>query len=163
MTMPPANDIELPLLKVIEEAGGVLDSSVAAQTVTKYYPELTKEDLASKLDSGGLRWPNRVQWARQYLVNKGDLTPPSRRTWSISGQGRERLKREFPTWRPRYSTRIDPLSVGSEAVEHPRLPGAPPLEPSSANPQEELEASRRKIVEAVELEVLRRVKELSPS
>src|SRR6267143_3811130 len=102
MTMPPANDIELPLLKAIEAAGGVLDSSVAAQTVTEYYPELTKEDLASRLDSGGLRWPNRVQWARQSLVDKGDLIPPSRGTWAISDRGRERLKRQFPNWRPRY-------------------------------------------------------------
>ena len=83
---------EIPLLSVLDEAGG----SAAASEVIKALGlqldgRLMPNDYES-LNSGAIRWENRAQFVRLKLVQAGDMAGDSRRgVWEISQQGRRRV------------------------------------------------------------------------
>ncbi len=92
MAIPSEKDIELPLLQEIEAAGGQAKPSDLYDKVAKHFPQLTPADQkATHPRSGLLIWANRVAWARQHLVNKGELDASIRGTWKITEKGRARL------------------------------------------------------------------------
>lgn len=92
MAFPKQGEIELPLLKAIRELGGRASPKDVYPVVTKAFPQLTEEDLATRLPSSPstYRWHNLVQWSRQALVDKGDLDGSTRGVWKLTAQGRER-------------------------------------------------------------------------
>jgi len=80
--------IELPLLQVLAEMpGGEAKPGEIYPRLEKRFPELTNEDLAEQLDSGDFKWKNRVQWVRQSLISKGEMSSPSRGIWAITDRG----------------------------------------------------------------------------
>jgi len=87
MALPAEKEIRLPLLKVIADAGGELSMRDAIAGVEAYFPEITAADKKLERASGGLTWPNRVQWVRQYLVSKGYLYREPRGLWRITPEG----------------------------------------------------------------------------
>ena len=92
MAIPSEKDIELPLLQEIEAAGGEARPSDLYDKVARHFPQLTPSDQKlSHQRSGLLIWANRVAWARQHLVNKGELDASIRGTWEITEKGRARL------------------------------------------------------------------------
>ncbi|MBN1856928.1 MAG: winged helix-turn-helix domain-containing protein [Dehalococcoidia bacterium] len=105
MSLPQEKDIRIPLLTVIAEAGGELRMRDAIAAVEKHFPELTAEDKLLERASGGLAWPNRIQWVRQYLVSKGFLYREPRGVWRITPEGRVHLE-----------------SSGKNEPPHPQLP-----------------------------------------
>lgn len=106
---PRQADIEVPLLKVINDSGGELRMKDAVRLVTSLFPRLTEDELSKKLPSGvGNYWVNRVQWARQHLVSIGELDRSTRGIWRITEKGRNRLLGETPSQkRPSQSTLQD--------------------------------------------------------
>ncbi len=93
--MPKQALIEVPLLQVLAEMpGGEAKPSDVYPRLEKRFPELTKADLAEQLDSGGSKWTNRVQWVRQSLVSKGEMSSPSRGSWAITDRGHARIATE---------------------------------------------------------------------
>lgn len=92
MAIPSEKDIELPLLKEIEAAGGEAKPSELDDKVARYFPELTLADRQIRHPrSGALIWSNRVRWARQHLVNKGEIDASIRGIWKITDKGRSRI------------------------------------------------------------------------
>jgi restriction system protein len=92
--MPQQKDIELPLLKALVALGGKAKAQDVYDEVEKFFPQLTEADRAESLPSGGTRWINRIQWARQSLLDRGELTSGGWGIWAITDRGRERLQRE---------------------------------------------------------------------
>lgn len=103
MKIPNQENLELPLLKVLADAGGSLTLTEAISKVKEYYPDLTDEDKASTLTSGGNRLNNRIQWTRKGLVLNGEMDGSVRGLWKITERGRQRLAREWNNWKPDYS------------------------------------------------------------
>lgn len=154
MAIPLQKSIELPLLKALAKAGGQLKMKEAVEKVEKYFPKLTDGDKASRLESGGTRWINRVQWVRQRLVEKGEVDSPERGVWRITDAGRTRLEKEFSEWKPEYSQQdftITPSERAPIAREEP-----------AGDPREELENAWETLVELTKGEILKRVQELPP-
>jgi restriction system protein len=94
MTLPRLPEIEVALLKALVALRGQAPANQVYPEVTKRFPELTAEQLAEVLPSGGNRWTNRIQWVRLRLVEKGEMTSPAYGVWAISEKGRGRIKRE---------------------------------------------------------------------
>jgi len=93
MAIPIQESIELPLLRVIADAGGELPLKEAVMQVAAFFPELTEEDKNRRLSSGyGLIFANRVQWCRQRLVELGHLYREPRGVWRITPQGKTFLE-----------------------------------------------------------------------
>jgi restriction system protein len=75
-----------PVLRALKELGGSGTVSEVVELVAKF--EAVPEDVQKeKLNSGGLRFNNQVQFARQYLVWEGLLESSSRGVWSLTERG----------------------------------------------------------------------------
>jgi restriction system protein len=96
MAFPKQFEVEIPLLKVIDELGGRVKPKEVYPLITKAFPNLTEEDLAARLPSSPstFKWHNLVQWSRQALIDRGDLDGSIRGVWKITDQGKSRLKKE---------------------------------------------------------------------
>ncbi len=160
MALPPKDNIHLPLLKVMAEAGGSLSAHDAIQQVKRFYPDLTPEDLASRLDSGGNRLNNRIQWARQDLVLTGDSERGTTGIWKITDKGRQRLEREWSSWKAEY------YKTSGHAASTPAqntIPLVGQFTVPAIDPLEALEQARLELVRRVQEEVLERLHNVDPS
>lgn len=85
---------ELPLLDVLDAAGGRLPTREAVAAVgERVADQLTPMDH-DVMNQGQERWESRVQFTRLRLVEAGLLEKNSPRgVWEISDAGRQRLKR----------------------------------------------------------------------
>ena len=104
MAIPSEKDIELPLLQEIEAAGGEAEPSKLYDKVARHFPQLTSADQKARHPRSGLLiWTNRVQWARQHLIYKGEVDGSTRGVWKITEKGRARIRaisRPAPPPRP---------------------------------------------------------------
>lgn len=94
MPFPKQHEIEIPLLRVIEQLGGAARPKDVYPLITKSFAhQLTEEELAARLPSSPstFKWHNLVQWSRQTLVDSGDLDGSTRGLWRITDSGRKRL------------------------------------------------------------------------
>ena len=89
--LPTQREIEIPLLEVLVEIGGEGIPRDIYPLVTRKLPQITDEDLAERLPSGGSKWTNRIQWVRQRLVEKGEIDGSTPGVWRITEAGQERL------------------------------------------------------------------------
>ena len=76
--IPRQADIEVPLLQTLLDLGGKARPKEVLNRILKYFPALTESDRAQVLIGGGNRWENRIAWARQALVWKGEMGPVTR-------------------------------------------------------------------------------------
>jgi len=77
------------VLDALREQGG----SAAPRDVYEIVARLAKvpdEKRFAKLGGGGLRFPNQVAWARQYLHWEGLIASPKRGLWMLTESGRTR-------------------------------------------------------------------------
>lgn len=148
--------MDLPLLRVIADAGGQLPMSTAIDNVTMLYREITPEDLAGRLKNGVSRWRNSVQWTRQRLLLKGELDGSVRGVWRITDKGKARVEREWSSWKPVYR---QVLAAGT-------LTGTVKVKDESQdeqNPQEVLDGALDKLNEDLETEILSILSNIEPS
>jgi restriction system protein len=97
MVMPKQSEIEIPLLEVLISLEGQGKPKEIYPMVTKKFPNLTQEDLDERMESGGNKWTNRIQWVRQKLVDSGEIHNPQRGVWAITDKGRNRVNSPIPT------------------------------------------------------------------
>lgn len=90
--IPKMSEMELPVLKALDRLGGKGKPKQVYPLVQAEFPGLTEEDLAEKLKHGESAFNNRVQWARQRLIEAGDMGSGGRGIWVLTDQGRARLK-----------------------------------------------------------------------
>jgi hypothetical protein len=87
----PLEDYKAPLLSVLLEMGG----SGPARTVIKRVGDRLRQRLSgmdrARYGSGGVRWENRVQFARLRLVEGGLIEKESPKgTWELTAIGRSK-------------------------------------------------------------------------
>jgi hypothetical protein len=89
---------EIPILRALHEHGG----RAAAREVVDRVGELVDDHLTpldrEMVETGGIRWQARVQFARLRMKEHGQLKSDSPRgIWELTDEGRERLRREQAT------------------------------------------------------------------
>ncbi len=127
----------------------------AKEKVKRFYPDLTQEDLTSRLDSGGNRLNNRIGWARQDLVLSGDVERTTTGIWVITAKGKQRLEQEWSTWKPEYYKVPSPRpQTVVQPVAQPQSGGGDPIE--------QLEQARRVLIGHVQGEILERLHAVDP-
>jgi len=86
-------EYELPMLQALIELGGSAPSRAVIDLVgSKIKDRLTDLDK-EKLNSGAIRWENRIQFVRLRLVQQGLMSKETGRgVWAISDQGRVRVE-----------------------------------------------------------------------
>ena len=94
MALPKQDEIEVPLLEELERMGGEVPPSELYPKVTKHFPHITQADLNLTTRQGGSLWENRIQFARQKLVENKQVDSSTRGIWRITDSGRSRLREE---------------------------------------------------------------------
>ncbi|WJQ81013.1 restriction endonuclease [Brevibacillus brevis] len=107
MVMPSQTEIEKPLLQTLYELGGQANPQQVYSVLRAKFPELTQEDLEETLISGGNKWTNRIQWVRQKLITKGDMSSPQRGIWAITDQGRNKITIEQVESTPQLTNLVE--------------------------------------------------------
>src|SRR5688572_11766939 len=92
MPLPKLKDVEIALLRALAAVGGQAPANKVYPQVSKQFPDLTAEQLAEALPSGGNRWTNRIQWVRLHLVQKGEMASVGHGIWAITDKGRARIQ-----------------------------------------------------------------------
>lgn len=94
MAFPTQAEIEIPLLQALEVAGGEAEPGELYGPLADRFPAITSVERQERHEVSGLpKWPNRVQWARQRLVGKGEIDGSQRGVWKITDAGRARVAR----------------------------------------------------------------------
>jgi len=113
MAIPLEKDIELPLLREIEDAGGEARPSDLYDRVARHFPQLTQADREARYErTGQLIWPNRVQFARNDLLKNGEVDASTRGIWRITDRGRARLGVVSPPSLPSLTPTPTPSTIG---------------------------------------------------
>lgn len=131
VALPTRRNLELPILRVIHDAGGGLSPPQVYPLLQSLYPGLTDVDRRLRTGKRGvLKWPNEIQFARQKLVEMGELAPTTG-IWRITPQGEQRLARDWPNWRPDYRERpgrpVNTPQSGANASVQPVESRRPPI------------------------------------
>ncbi len=111
MPLPRLTEVETALLKALATLGGKAPANQVYPEVTKLFPEMTPEQLAEVLPSGGNRWTNRIQWVRLRLVKKGEMSSPAHGVWAITEKGRARIGRKPAKDTPRLPLDISLVDI----------------------------------------------------
>lgn len=90
--LPKQKDIEIPLLQVLAHLGGQGKPSEIYPLITRSFPNVPPEDFLEQISTGANKWTNRIQWARQALIGKGELFSPERGVWAITETGQQRIQ-----------------------------------------------------------------------
>ncbi len=90
--IPNTTTIEVPLLEALIEIGGEGRPRDIYPLVTKRFPKLSDEELKETVKDGKNRWTNRIQFARQSLVEKGQIDRSVKGIWKITDKGITRVK-----------------------------------------------------------------------
>jgi len=113
MAIPSEKDIELPLLQEIQATGGEARPSDLYDRVARHFPQLSQADREARYQRTGQRiWQNRVQFARNDLVKKGEVDASIRGTWKITEKGRARLGVVSPPSLPSPPPTPTPSTIG---------------------------------------------------
>jgi restriction endonuclease Mrr len=93
MPFPKQGDVEIPLLKVLADAGGSAKPRDVYPRVAAHFPNLSVEEQELRLEStpGTRKWWNLVQWVRQHLVEALEIDGSTRGVWRLTDRGRARL------------------------------------------------------------------------
>jgi len=84
----PESEYEIPILQALKEAGGRAPATEVIDRVGALLEGRIQPPDWETLDSGMVRWKNRVQFVRLALVKSGDMKRDSPRgVWEISDQG----------------------------------------------------------------------------
>src|SRR5438067_526892 len=117
MAYPKQTEVELPLLRVLEQLGGEALPQHVYPKVASFFPNLTAEDQERRMESkpSAHKWWNLVQWARQTLVGKGQIDGATPGVWKLTDFGRARLRmaRDVASTRPQPTP--EQASTESEA------------------------------------------------
>jgi len=159
--MPKEDNIELPLLKVLNDAGGSLSIRDAIAKTKDFYPELTDEEKASMLVSGKNRLNNRIAWCRQKLVEKGEIDASTRGTWKITEKGKRRVESEWSSWTPVYVEIELPLKRTKNSKNKKTKESI--IKSDYTIPQESIDSAIKEIEENTKKELLYRLKKLDSS
>jgi len=154
--MPKEENIELPLLKVLKDAGGSLSIRDAIAKTKELYPELTDEEKASIVSTGQNRLNNRIAWCRQKLVDKGEIDSSTYGIWKITEKGKRRVELEWNTWKPEYiEIKGHKKRIGSSENDKRDEKFAPPIEA--------IDDAIYKIKEDIKSQILNKLKNVDPS
>lgn len=90
--LPKQRELELPLLRTLQELGGRARPSEIYPRLRKLFPDVSEADLAATLPSGANKWRNCIAWVRQKLIMQGEMASLARGIWAITDAGKRRLQ-----------------------------------------------------------------------
>lgn len=170
MAIPSYEELMLPLL----EAYAASDRPRALKDLVPIIADeigLSSEEKAKRLPSGRQSlFYNRLAWAKTYMSKAGLLDSPSRGLAEITQRGRMVLKENPQRIDGEVLSQFDEFSEWKNASNGSdgKKPAAPapspaPLSDAQRTPEERLEAARKALEQGLQVELLERVRSMTPA
>src|ERR1044071_1468811 len=96
MPFPETSRLELPILQELKATGGADQLRYLYERLPRYSPQLAREDLEDRSESGRSRWARAVQRAGRQLEEKGEFRR-EKNQWKITARGLKRVEDEAMT------------------------------------------------------------------
>lgn len=152
MTTPTQTQLHRPILETLDNAAGPMRRSELASAVAAHL-DLSEADLAERTRAGGqTKFANRMSWATMRLNRAGALKYHARGNYAILPAGRALLERH------------------TGAISHQilqQMAGVPPQDiqdtDDRSTPDEMMEAAYREIQDSLADELLKNLREVSPT
>jgi restriction endonuclease Mrr len=94
MHFPDFQEMDEPLLCLMYFNGGSVRPRDTYDPLAEFFGLTSKDRMRPRPDGyTGSHWKNRVQWARQRLINHGFLDGSTRGIWRLSPAGMNRASR----------------------------------------------------------------------
>jgi restriction system protein len=119
MTIPSEREIWQPLLEVLYTRGGHSTLKALLPDLEQRFEDLTDADKMERVSSGEPKWKNRVQFARQRLVQQGCIDRSERGVWRLTPAGVLRAQNDAPTAPP-----LEPTLASSPSIKKLRTAAA---------------------------------------
>jgi len=113
------------VLDALRKHGGSATPREVSDTVARL-AKVPDEKRFAKLGGGGLRYPNQVAWARQYLTWEGFLASPKRGLWMLTSSGQKKTlsygdaRKIFQKWVAIHASRRQ-AGEPNESAETPTM------------------------------------------
>lgn len=164
MSVPDFQTWLLPLLEELSDGAVHHMAELYESLATKL--ELSEVDRAERLPSGAqLTYMNRIAWARTYLKKAGLVAAPGRSQVQITDRGRqvllEKLSRITVSYLKRFPEFVDFHTV--RPVEPSQEAASKRIADDEETPQEALERVYRTLHDELAVDLLERIKQVSPS
>lgn len=88
MDIPKFDETFLPILEVLKNGKIIKSRELIEKVKTKFYSELSEEQLKQETKSGDLLIDNRIAWGKSYLKKGGYIFFPERGLVQITEKGR---------------------------------------------------------------------------
>lgn len=163
MAIPDFQTIMLPLLR-LAATRDEWDTDSARDVLGDQF-SLDGEELARLLPSGRQRtFANRVGWAVSYLAQATLLDRTGRARWRITDRGRQVLTAPPARITISFLAEISPefREFRARAKPKPETNGEPRGDDETETPEERLQSAEKTLRHALEIELLNRVKQVSP-
>jgi restriction system protein len=110
--LPKQRELEKPILRVLAENGGKARPDVVYESVKKFFPTLTDTDLLLTQPSGDNKFKNTIRFARQTLIDRGEMYSPAYGLWGITARGEQRLRDDSTPLQPPTSPKpVQPTEI----------------------------------------------------
>lgn len=166
MAIPKHFDVQLPLLRLLEEQGEMRIRDCYGRIADHFH--LTESERSALLPSG--KAPvinNRVQWAKVYLVKAGLLESPRRGVVRITDLGREALKdppdRVDLEFLMRYPGFQEFRRLSTQVPTNDKARPGASAEAGEETPDERLEAAYQELRSSLASELLESIKNATPA
>ena len=164
MPVPDFQTLMLPALRVLGQQSP-RTTNEARQALSRECG-LSEQDLAELLPSGRqTTFANRVAWAYSYLKQASLIGAPRRGVYEITERGRgvlaenpKRIDISFLSRFPEFQAFRQP-STGSDSLE----PTTAPIAVQELTPDEQIRAGYKRLRESLGIQLLDRIKAISPS
>lgn len=93
MSFPEISRLELPILQELKATGGGDQLRYLYDRLTRYFPQLTTQDLEEDAGNGRRRWRRLVQRAGRELETKSQLRRENSH-WKLTAKGARRIEAE---------------------------------------------------------------------
>mgnify|MGYP000959950911 CR=1 FL=1 len=93
MPFPESSRLELPILQELKATGGRDHPRFLYDRLTRYFPQLTLQELTEKTSAGRNRWHRVVQIAARHLLEQGELRRAGA-SWELTNKGFRRVADE---------------------------------------------------------------------
>ncbi len=87
MEIPKFHETFNPILDILKNGETIHSNDLYKNVITKFYSELTPEQLREKTKSGDLLIKNRIAWGKSYLKKGGFIEYPQRGFVKVTAKG----------------------------------------------------------------------------
>ncbi|MER0440086.1 restriction endonuclease [Emticicia sp. W12TSBA100-4] len=88
MKIPKFDETFIPILEVLKDGKVLRSRELIEEVKTKFYSDLSEEQLKQETKSGDLLIDNRIAWGKSYLKKGGYITFPQRGFVQITEKGK---------------------------------------------------------------------------